>query len=171
MNKVSSALQFLPTPMTEWTYLLAIAEKHFLLHLMDLLCCWRKQFISDIFLMWKKLNSKSGMYWLYYILYHLLNILNVLFFSLEISLRSYWKDLGIRPAEKYIEGTGDNEKYVTVVPSEWTDKIWMPDIVIMHAINLRTPTYNLEPSSLRYILQFIYCSMILIWYMLQSLQW
>ena len=99
-----------------------------------------------------------------------MNILNVLFFSLEISLRSYWKDLGIKPAEKYMEGSGDNEKYVTVVPSEWTDKIWMPDIVIMHAINLRTPTYNLEPSSLRYTLQFIYCSMILIWYMLQSLQ-
>ena len=81
-----------------------------------------------------------------------MNILNVLFFSLEISLRSYWKDLGIKPAEKYMEGSGDNEKYVTVVPSEWTDKIWMPDIVIMHAINLRTPTYNLEPSSLRYTL-------------------
>lgn len=72
-------------------------------------------------------------------------------FSLEIILRSFWKDTRIKAIEKYMKVSDEIGKYVNLGPSgpAWTGTIWMPDIFIMHAIQIRAPTYLFEPSSIR----------------------
>ena len=68
--------------------------------------------------------------------------------SLEVTLRYYWRDTRIIPVQKYLNGKDSFGSYINLHPG-MRDNFWMPDTFIDQAINLRKPTYFLEPSSLR----------------------
>ena len=70
------------------------------------------------------------------------------FFSLEVTLRYYWRDTRIKPVQEYLNGKDLLGSYVNLHPG-MRENFWMPDTFIDQAINLRKPTYFLEPSSLR----------------------
>ena len=71
------------------------------------------------------------------------------FISLEVTLRYYWRDTRINPVKEYLKGEDMFGSYINLHPG-MRDKFWMPDTFVDQAINLRKPTYFLEPSSLRY---------------------
>ena len=70
-------------------------------------------------------------------------------YSLEVTLRYFWKDTRIKPLKEQLKGHDKSGSYVNLHQS-MADKIWMPDAFIDQAINLRQPKYFYEPSSLRY---------------------
>ena len=68
--------------------------------------------------------------------------------SLEVTLRYFWRDARIIPVKEFLSGQDGIGQYINLHPSE-AKRLWMPDTFIDQAINLRKPTYYLEPSSLR----------------------
>jgi len=68
--------------------------------------------------------------------------------SLEVTLRYFWKDGRITPVKEHLKGVDSIGPYINLHPSE-TKRLWMPDTFIDQAVDLRKPTYFLEPSSLR----------------------
>lgn len=53
------------------------------------------------------------------------------------------------PNEECMKHTDDNGDYINLISSEWIDKIWMPDIHILHTTKMSTPSHHFQPSSIR----------------------
>jgi len=68
--------------------------------------------------------------------------------SLETTLRFYWKDFRLVPHLKYLQANDSFGRYVNLHP-RIAKTMWMPDIFIDQAINLRQPTYFTQPASVR----------------------
>ncbi|XP_040570016.1 glycine receptor subunit alpha-2 isoform X2 [Lepeophtheirus salmonis] len=62
--------------------------------------------------------------------------------SLETSIRMFWKDHRISLSKK-------NVPYLTFNPEYLKDAFWIPDVFVDEAKDLRSPQYQLRPSSLR----------------------
>ena len=67
-----------------------------------------------------------------------------------MKLRFYWKDPRVKPNEECMKHTDDNGDYINLISSEWINKIWMPDIHILHTTKMSTPSHHFQPSSIRY---------------------
>ena len=90
-----------------------------------------------------KQQLRFAIYGLIHLQFH--NISN----SLEVVVRFYWKDPRIIPNVEHMRGHDNLGSYVNLVGSCWKERIWMPDIYILHTIKIREPSYIFEPSSLR----------------------
>ena len=70
--------------------------------------------------------------------------------TLEIILRFYWTDKRITPIEEFLSGEDPVGSYVNVDPLIVND-IWIPDAYIDEVLTIRTPKYERQPASLRYV--------------------
>ena len=70
--------------------------------------------------------------------------------SLETTFRMFWKDERLSLKLGSLPESFDllNKSFITLHPSV-TNFIWMPDIFIDQAVNLRRPRFHTPPASLR----------------------
>ncbi|XP_023330045.1 glycine receptor subunit alpha-4 [Eurytemora carolleeae] len=80
------------------------------------------------------------------------NILDVeevkMLVSLETTLRLLWRDPRIVPKAQYLTSRDTNGNYTNLNPS-LASSIWIPDIFVDLAKDMRTPTFFMKPASLR----------------------
>jgi hypothetical protein len=68
--------------------------------------------------------------------------------SLEMTIRMYWIDTRIAPRAEQLAKTVGGLDYVTLNPKA-AEHLWIPDIFIDQAKELRIPTYFNRPASIR----------------------
>lgn len=68
--------------------------------------------------------------------------------TVEISIRMQWFHTQIRLTNESLATLKDDEEFLTLNP-RLADHIWIPDIFIDQAKELREPTFYVMPASLR----------------------
>ncbi len=67
--------------------------------------------------------------------------------TMEVSVRLYWMDPRVRLKNESHFGDGDDE-YITLNP-RLARYLWVPDLFIDQAKEMREPTFHVLPASLR----------------------
>ena len=68
--------------------------------------------------------------------------------SLETSLRLYWRDSRVNPIDSFFESNDSLGPYISLNP-DMAKQIWMPDIYIDKAKDVRKPAYFTQAAYLR----------------------
>merc|ERR1719158_230025 len=66
--------------------------------------------------------------------------------TLEVTLRFYWKDSRVSVKEGALKG---KKEYLDLVKNEDYEMLWLPDIFIDQAIDIRNPRYLIDTDSVR----------------------
>ena len=68
--------------------------------------------------------------------------------TVEISIRMHWFDPRLRLSSAILDELGEDEEYASLNP-RLAKNLWIPDIFIDEAKELREPTFHVLPASLR----------------------